>query len=720
MLAQRPSRMRGTVRFSLTLILFSATASLGACPSTKTQFTEMSYPDSLSKRPKPDATLSMLASLSPTLQVAYEDAYAVGQCLDSFVALDQTAVPRGPDCLELLWEAGRCINGDDTPWRRCAREARCWLGNAQVAAAAKNCSALAQSCRLSARPACAKLGVWDRLRLARSLLDTGEALFAKHLARGGAPDAAIDEHRGATRAVVKNAALILRHESNALQKAAPPYRPRVEQPALALSGGAANGAFTAGYLHAMLSLRETAITQCGGQPGSKDKNLAQLAETEYRFSGAAGTSVGSLISMLVDLYFARGDKLTPDQAGAVRRCLADARRGGVGDGHVPAKRALQACALAKLRRELSTRNEWDLLCVEPGTIFDLLGSRPNMLRFTPLIEQIVRPYLRDFGALLHANDFITVFMGVDLQQSVLVGVDERVCQADAATTVDCLASGIQASISEPVFVPPVRRIFLGLRPGGQPGAWLDGGLHSGTPVTRALGLTGDGAPVLAINTHRAEGVPSARPKDAFDALFGSLGTMADRTREWEIGYGQLFDEERQRKLLLLFRLLEGRKDSPPTRRWQSRQRWAQSAQQPPAATTQPAKPKAAKRRYFRLGGKVSSVYVPADIEPVDLFASGYTFHPLVMRGLFLYGQQTFLRRRRDTFRWLGWKRLGELEGQKCGAQPCCDAYDKSISQLEAAVDTELRDRFVPLQGKRLLSIRAARRKQMEANMRTCY
>ncbi|MCK5798501.1 MAG: patatin-like phospholipase family protein, partial [Deltaproteobacteria bacterium] len=386
----------------------------------------------------------------------------------------------------------------------------------------------------------------------------------------------LGESRGPARAIFRNAATILRHE-------APGWPHRVEHPVLALSGGAANGAFTAGYLHALLSLREMAIQRSETLTPSPNYThrthgrhygtLANLIDAEYRFGGAAGTSVGSLVSMLVDLYFAHPKgPLSEPILGALRHCVADAHRAGIGDGILPKNRAVQACALAKLRQDLSTRNEWDLLCAEPGDILELIINRPNMLRFDPLMRHIVRPYLETFHTLLAQNDFVTIAMSVDLQQNVLIGVDERVCQAASIPTVDCLAAGIQASISEPIFVPPVRRLHLGLKPTGQTGTWLDGGLHSGTPVARALGLAGDGVPILAINTNRAEGVPNGPLGDAFDALFGSLGTMADKTREWEIAYGELQDEERSRKLRALRRILFGKTSLKKHWRWSHRRR----------------------------------------------------------------------------------------------------------------------------------------------------
>ena len=72
-------------------------------------------------------------------------------------------------------------------------------------------------------------------------------------------------------------------------------RETINAPVLALSGGSANGAFTAGFLFELLWARERALLQ---MPEAQRDAL----DLRSRFAGLVGTSVGALISQVIDLY----------------------------------------------------------------------------------------------------------------------------------------------------------------------------------------------------------------------------------------------------------------------------------------------------------------------------------------------------------------------------------------------------------------------------------
>ncbi|HEY0880661.1 MAG TPA: hypothetical protein VGD87_03970, partial [Archangium sp.] len=65
-------------------------------------------------------------------------------------------------------------------------------------------------------------------------------------------------------------------------------------PTLALSGGAANGAFTAGFLYELMAVRELALAKL---PDGARAN----ADRTSRFSTLVGSSVGAVLGQLVDL-----------------------------------------------------------------------------------------------------------------------------------------------------------------------------------------------------------------------------------------------------------------------------------------------------------------------------------------------------------------------------------------------------------------------------------
>ncbi len=738
---------RFALRTALVSSVFVSLAFAAGCPANKAQFIEMSYPNSISDPAPSDAILTMYASSAPALIAAYRQPQLAGECLRALVVRDQQSAG---GCLPQLWKHGACLDGGMS-WRECVRDqAKPWL------------LSTAGTCPVFAVGACKALEGRDVVRMARSLLDFGQAVYHKELARQGQAQGQstvldrLEQERATIRKVMSNVADILAHEwSPEPEQETPPALARQQRrlkpvfaaktrysyrrpayPVLALSGGAANGAFMAGFIHALLTLREAAIDHCGAKTPSAARgapahhhyrSLAKLVEHEYRFGGAAGTSVGSLVAMILDLYFARPPQTLPNALREVfRECLVAAQRAGVTTKGIDStSRPVQACALAMLQKELTTNNEYDLLCVEPGDITGLMSNRVNMLRFTPLMRNIVQPFVRRYYSLLSQNDFITSVMAVDLQQNTLVGVDERICHSMKAKAPDCMATGILASISEPIFVNPVKRLYLGLAREGQPGAWLDGGLHSGTPVLRALGLAGDGVPVLAINTHRAEGIPAHAPDHAFDVLFSTLGTMVDKTRAWEIALGELRNEERHRKFRFLTRLLRsgdktlGKRLGPMPWRWQRKSRWS-SRRKDEEVLKQKLKQKPARRpKRRRFNSQVAAVFVPATIEPKHLFASGYTFDPMVMKALFANGQRALLDQRRKLLPWLGWDELDRLEASSCQDR-CCQGYRRAIEELAkgflAAKDIYMRFGNVAV----LRNHRAARRKLLERKLRHCY
>ncbi len=433
-------------------------------------------------------------------------------------------------------------------------------------------------------------------------------------------------------------------------------------PALALSGGAGNGAFTAGFLHALLSLRYYAIQslrnkQGKGGGGQEQTPLNGELKTleNYRFGASAGTSVGSLITAIVDLYFTFPSP--EDEQQLISACREYAHQ----DPRFSTAeiRDLQQCALFYLYREFTARQDWELLCVENGNALEvMIGQQKNILRFQPFVERILKPFFANYGEAISNNDFISVYIATDLEGKTVAGIDERICQFVPGERDLCLEKAILASISEPTFVPAVDSLFFGYQNGWEKGLWYDGGIRSGSPVSFA-GLLTDGK-VLNINTNRIDGIQGRNYPNGFSVLFGTLSDLVEQVRGWEIAYSSLLLEHRklQRKIIKIALFGTAEKDLSGEKKrglipWQKNK----------LLSTDKKKLLHLMNHSFALkaalplaGGNVLSLFVPEQV-PSLLSAAGYSFYPYVMTGLFRWGQWTFLQNADKILDWLGWNKL---------------------------------------------------------------
>jgi hypothetical protein len=92
-----------------------------------------------------------------------------------------------------------------------------------------------------------------------------------------------------------------------------------------------------------------------------------------------------------------------------------------------------------------------------------------------------------------------------------------------------------------------------------------------------------------------------------------------------------------------------------------------------------------------LRGDLYEVWVPEDIAPSVFSAGGYTFDPVVMRGLFLWGQKEFFRSRRRILGWIGWCAIARLEDSSvpCVGGRASAAFAAELRTREDAVEREL-------------------------------
>lgn len=403
-------------------------------------------------------------------------------------------------------------------------------------------------------------------------------------------------------------------------------------PVLAMSGGAANGAFTAGLLYELLSAREEVLSKLPADQRAE-------ADRASRFSTVVGTSVGALLAQLLEFAMLDDSALTPEQQAFVTACNAFAPhpetkhddlsggKSGCFSGWptepfptVPAipGRPIQSCALKLLERYFSDVDEADLMCAEQGSVVRALGvlghPRVNLIRFDPMQRAPLDPLIDLFHQQMHDNRQTRVVVSVETQQSQLVGLDERAC--GGADSPKCLGAGLMASLVLPVFARPVSHVWSGFEPAGECGVWVDGGLRSQLPAIRALSysrptpLTGGTAlRVLAIDTGRLTPVASPLPHRITDMVINTLEQYATQQDVTELAFAQRLAELRDEELTALL------------------------------AQATPVTPLKRMARPSADDPRVRGLYVPSDVPDWIVAGAGYSFDRYVMRGLFLWGRQ---------------------------------------------------------------------------------
>jgi|GEM_PF-3187733 hypothetical protein len=504
----------------------------------------------------------------------------------------------------------------------------------------------------------------------------------------------------------------------------PPEQESQDAPVLALSGGAANGAFSAGFMFELLTIRERIL---------RSQNIDGTGK--YRFSALVATSVGALIAQILDLYFvdSKAD-LSPTQKAFVKTTCEDywapnrphdaCYQGGDGGVDVAtssskgcfdgwpksastqdqldlglsgldattraalfATRPRQMCALTKLYKYFTDDDEETLMCVESGPVtrmVSVLGTpTANFTRFDPMATNIIAPLLANFADELVANDMPRVVVSVESEDNQTVGLDERACVnmpssgptvalAPPGTREYCLGAGVMSSAVLPIFALGVRHNYDGVNPQGSCGTWFDGGLRSGFPVYRALrmsrpaidGIVADPRHtlrVLAVGTGPLEGLPNTRPTNAFAVLLNTISQMSGQNEVAEVTLAQQMAIVRDEEIL---EMMGGARDAAP-----------------PAALDDDR--------------TVSTIYVPTETPAYIVAAADYAFDRTLMRGLWVWGRHLAIERilgqspltasattppkSKQLFERLGWTGLARYAADYAKAdttllQPWLDAF----------------------------------------------
>jgi hypothetical protein len=651
-------RPRGA-RTWLALAALSATAA--SC------FVDATYPDPSSAGSPPIfdpaavEPLRVNATISPLLVSWYEDPNAASACIRGFADAAQLEKLRAFGvCLESSAKPASalatCVDDKAPRWDACMASSFDWI-SCSCQAPSATCAAPSgltevPTCTVATAklpPACTALGPGDLTRVLTAVGQAGEAMVAYELSTDGpvlgtGESTVLDrplstERKTRFAEAFTNAAAALGCDSTNSAAACDttttpvPRTFTAVQPTLAISGGAADGAYPAGYLYELLQARRYAISK---NPAAKNN----------RFSAVVGNSVGALLAPMIDLALTDA----PASASSLAWCQNQIKPR-------PAAPPATAsdCGIELLRTYLQTSEEWNVVCVEDASFLNdfVRGpSDPNDLgkpafgRFWPAERDIVKPFYDQFGELVMKNETTRVVMTADTQSKTMLGLDERVCRTaqppvpslpslpqyscssgGEGSTLDCLPCGVLASVPNPLFARASRHVWTGHRPEGESGTFLDGGLRSTFPVLRAVELSAlgldlsRGTPVLALSTARAQSLPSPPPRIGIDLALVSLDSLTHETHHWELAYATLFEETRRKRARVPLSAANG---APIC-----------------GGVTASPSPTA---------GAIFADFMPAKIDGLEFAVSGYQFDPKVMTGLFIAGRRAFLDEARDTKR----------------------------------------------------------------------
>lgn len=375
--------------------------------------------------------------------------------------------------------------------------------------------------------------------------------------------------------------------------------------ALVMSGGAANGAFSAGVVWRLMEvLSSCRAAPAGGCPGAG-------------IDLVAGTSTGTLIGLTVDLHSTAG--------------------------HEAQGRDL-------LVQSYTCSVNSDLYCVNDEWDWALAGSLKGLVRFDGVKAKIES----QVPAEVAANQTEMVAVSVDFETGDLRAQSDQDPEdrgPDAARVDAALAS-----IVEPVLAEPVAELA---RDGaGQRGTFLDGGVRSGLPLLEAVSRGAER--VLVLSTSRIDPDPVAPPRNALKILMRTIDLLSGQPRISEVQLGELAAAQRrmleytacQERLRPL--TAEPRKPgkpapgprTPPQAEVESFCQRSERFHPPPVGVEAAAPGWMGPAFLPQVASSWRTTWIFRPEEEVAT-AEGYAFDPAVMRRLFELGAVTFQRRCRE-------------------------------------------------------------------------
>ncbi|WP_163996285.1 patatin-like phospholipase family protein [Pyxidicoccus caerfyrddinensis] len=398
--------------------------------------------------------------------------------------------------------------------------------------------------------------------------------------------------------------------------------------AVVLSGGGANGAFSAGIMWRLLGILE----QCRGKPAPEGCGDA-------RIDLAAGTSTGALISTLVDLFH------TPGQEAKARQMLLDN----------------YTCSV-----------ESDLYCVNSTWIWKIASDLRGLVRFDGVqnkLRNAVTP-----AQLTNDTELVTV--SVDFNTGDVYGISDQDPQdidpkASEQQRVEGVINAAVASIVEPVLAEPVP--WLPSNTGRFRGTFLDGGVRSGLPLLQAVQRGAER--VLIISTGGLQAETANAPPHAVSTLMRTIDLFVTQPRVGEVQQGELAAIGRR---FAEYNVCEERLadvDNEGNIGPFCRRTGPGFVPKEPVALQAATSMWLGSARFDQVASSWRSAWMFRPESQLQT-ASGYSFAPAVMRPLFQDGVKTFQQRCTEVLR------LFDIRGD-IAKRECEKPVDAAVAEAEA-------------------------------------
>jgi predicted acylesterase/phospholipase RssA len=314
----------------------------------------------------------------------------------------------------------------------------------------------------------------------------------------------------------------------------------------------------------------------------------------------AGTSTGTLIGLVIDLYS------TPGQQKAASDLLINS----------------YTCSVAS-----------DLYCVNDKWDWALVGDLKGLVRFDGVRKKIET----QIPSQVATNDTEMVAVSVDFESGDIYAQSDQDPEdrGDAAGRVN----SILASIVEPVLAEPVTSLSkdgTSIR-----GTYLDGGVRSGLPVLEAVERGAER--VLVLSNSRIEPDRMAAPGNAIKILMRTIDLLSGQPRIGEVQLGELAAVERR---MLEYNVCSERLGSFPAKSKPEVTEFCERRSgffPAPEGVKAPAVGWMGPAHFRQVASSWHTVWVFRPEEEVEI-ASGYKIDPKVMRKLFELGAVTFQKR----------------------------------------------------------------------------